>query len=375
MERTIESGLSGRENNFDLIRLFAAWLVLFSHSFDLLNRAGEDPTGLIFGGQARGGGLGVAIFFVISGFLVTRSVVTRSISQYLCSRALRIVPALAVVSAISVFVIGPLYSSLPPQDYFARTETWSYLLNTIIWPIRYTLPGVFTELPSASINGSLWTLQIECLFYLLLPVLAAVGLIKKWPMLSMFILVLGGFLIAVNVFGLKWTNQGPWLFIGCSTYSTLGNGAFFLAGSVMWLYRDKLVLDFRLAALGLILLTLVTYDPLRIALFRLVLPYCVIVVALSKPVLQDEMRKIGDLSYGFYIFAWPVQKILIVQFAGWISPYTLIALATPLTLVCAWASWHLVEKPFLALRDKRPPKVSTTRVPQFPHHAPSASIT
>ena len=127
----------GRDNNFNLIRIVAALVVLVTHSFALVGESIGMTIGLI----------AVDVFFIVSGFLVTASLLTRqSTIEFLWARALRIFPALLVMLLLTVFVLGPFFTSLPLSSYFSDRTTYDYLLkcSTLFTGVVYKLPGVFT---------------------------------------------------------------------------------------------------------------------------------------------------------------------------------------------------------------------------------------
>lgn len=144
-----------RDNNINFLRFIAASLVIWFHMASLL--AIPEP-------YIMGQGLGpiaVNIFFVLSGYLIAKSW-TRSSSfgSYLIRPIARIFPGLAVVILLSVFVMGPIVTSLPLGDYFADAGTWKYLSLIVLAPISNVLPGVFDANPLPyAVNGSLWTLR------------------------------------------------------------------------------------------------------------------------------------------------------------------------------------------------------------------------
>src|SRR5438046_7505696 len=114
----------GRDNNFNLVRLFAAGLVLVSHSWPLTATPGEPLERFA---DFSLGHLGVDVFFVVSGFLVTGSLLARStLGAFLRARALRIFPALVASAFGTALVIGPLVTQLPLGRYFAAWGTWRY---------------------------------------------------------------------------------------------------------------------------------------------------------------------------------------------------------------------------------------------------------
>jgi fucose 4-O-acetylase-like acetyltransferase len=167
-------------NNLDALRLFAAMLVLVGHSYIFMGVT--DP---IFLAAVPLGPLGVSIFFVISGYLVSESWDRDPDAvRFLARRALRIVPGLAVCIFLTAFLLGPALTTLPLSAYFKHPTVWDYLYNIGLY-ISYSLPGVFEKNRIAhSVNGSLWSLPVEFLLYL---VVALVGLLRgnRWVYLSL----------------------------------------------------------------------------------------------------------------------------------------------------------------------------------------------
>ena len=153
-----------RNNAFDLLRLFAALAVLYSHSFPLYGL--EEPT--ILGKTV--GTLAVAIFFAASGYLVTNSWnADKNINRFLQRRALRIFPGLAVAVIFTTFFAGAIDTNVTLSQYLTDTRTYAYLLNNLfLFASIPAPPGAFAGLPLEGANGSLWTLRYEVLMYLLL---------------------------------------------------------------------------------------------------------------------------------------------------------------------------------------------------------------
>jgi peptidoglycan/LPS O-acetylase OafA/YrhL len=123
----LERALERPENNILLIRFTAATLVVFSHSFPLAFGTGvaEPPAPLI---PTSFGTIGVSVFFVISGLLISRSYAERrQIWRFLWARVLRIYPALVVAVLFCAAVVGPLFTSLPVSDYLWRSATASFV--------------------------------------------------------------------------------------------------------------------------------------------------------------------------------------------------------------------------------------------------------
>jgi peptidoglycan/LPS O-acetylase OafA/YrhL len=158
---------SGRENNFNLLRVLAAIAVLFSHCFPL-TRGPEaaEPLNALLGHSL--GKVAVLIFFVISGFFVSQSFHRcASLSDFIAARVLRIYPGFIVVLVFGVVVIGAMTTAMPVNEYYSDPSTFIYVLNglTLKW-IQVGLPGVFLTNPYPfAVNGSLWTLFYEVLCY------------------------------------------------------------------------------------------------------------------------------------------------------------------------------------------------------------------
>src|SRR3989338_1002603 len=181
--KTIADYDHGRENNYHLIRLIAASLVIVAHSYYLSTSGESEPLRALIG-YKHFGEVGVQIFFVISGFLVTKSFLSRrdtDLVGYLEARVLRIFPALVVAVTFTVFVMGALATTVPLNDYFTHERTFSYLFNNAtLYREVHDLPGVFAANPYPNaVNGSLWSLFTEIRLYLLVAVLGVFGLLAQ----------------------------------------------------------------------------------------------------------------------------------------------------------------------------------------------------
>ncbi len=149
-----------RHNNFDFIRWLAATLVIISHEYAIHSRSDSEPLAALTHGFITFGALGVDVFFVISGFLVVRSMLERqSLAFFASSRVLRLAPGLSVALIFSAFVLGPLLTSLPIWTYFSRGDVYSYVFNNLVFVrSQWDLPGLFSHNPIPDVvNGSLWS--------------------------------------------------------------------------------------------------------------------------------------------------------------------------------------------------------------------------
>lgn len=324
-----------RHNNFDTLRIAAAVAVLISHAFPIAHGPGAiQPLGGISRGQTNLGSISVLIFFVISGYLIAQSFDRVPVAaRFLKARALRIFPALFVVLLLSVAVLGPAVTTLPLREYFAHPETLWYLPNNLsLYRMQYTLPGVFEHVPRGQpVNGSLWTLQYEFTMYLVVLALGVAGLLTRWVVLALWLVVL----------------LLDWRWIG-GDYMHFADP--FLAGTTLYLWRDRVPLDWRLALLCLVpIVASMQVGGFRLA-FSVFGAYLTLYIALSPSVRLPDLARWGDLSYGVYIFAWPVQQLAAFLLGPSVTWYWNIALSLPAVLALAWLSWHLVEKPALALK-------------------------
>ena len=156
-------------NSFDWLRLLAAAMVIHHHVYPLSGRAAP----MFFATDY--GALGVGIFFVISGYLVSGSLArSATLGDYLKKRLLRIEPGLMVALLVTALILGATVTTLPLGDYLTAPQVWLYVArNALLYPVDYALPGVFAANPfPAVVNGSLWTLRLEFSCYLLLALLA-----------------------------------------------------------------------------------------------------------------------------------------------------------------------------------------------------------
>ena len=329
-----------RDNNFTTIRIVLAWLVLYGHSYSVQKFPGiRDPLNQIFQGSIWVGEIAVNGFFAISGFLVAASLVKRGVVDYTISRVLRIFPALIICVFASVFLLGPLLTSLSLHDYFSDAQTWRYLGNALAFlKMEWTLPGVFERNTRDAINGSLWTLTVEVRCYLLLAALTFLGfrLNKIWANLLVFLVFAVGVLSyqSIPLLGtnLKWSRPA----------------LYFIIGVFLYLNRDKVYLDYRIAIFAAVIAFLSFGEDWFDYVFPPALIYLIFYLAYAtKPLSTDAV--FGDASYGIYIYAWPVQQIVAQSFPDQ-TPYFNTVVSSLIVIPLAWLSWHGLEKRVLTYK-------------------------
>ena len=341
--------MEGRKNNFDALRLVAAGAVVFSHSF-LIADGTQDHEPLIWltGNQCILGLTGVFVFFAISGFLVTQSFEqTGDPWRFLAKRALRIFPGLFVATVLSAFVLAPTVTTLWPSAFLGRPEPYEYVVgNTLLDQTVHELPGViFVNNPvGLEINGSLWTLRLEFAMYLMVLVL---GVLRQLSVRAALLLVAFG-MACLHFNMLDEFEKWGWFFALLSGWGWLV--AFFAAGMVLHKLRHTRVFDGRIALLALA--GLVLSVPLRqfILFFPLFGCYLALWLALTPRLPIIPAARFGDLSYGIYIYGWPVEQGVIWLLGGRAVWWQVFLLALPAAAALAFLSWHLVERPALRLK-------------------------
>ena len=333
-----------RDNNFDFLRVFAALMVVYGHGWILSTDSAPGLWGVPF---AR---IGLDIFFSISGYMVTGSWLrAASLRVFLAKRALRIFPGLIACVLLTVFVMGASVTRLPVGQYLSDPGTWRYLGNIVLHSTLY-LPGVFDGMKlGGPVNGSLWSLFPEALCYLTVPLL---GMLALRPRMA-----------ALGAGGVLAGSLGLWLFYGYAGEAFVLNGAdvkymlvqvpFFFFGALCRLLDDRFDHFFRtdFAMLGFTLNWMVSswYGWWNIPVEWFTLPYVVLCFGrLAMPVLRRAGR-FGDLSYGLYLYAFPVQQVIVATMPRNEHPILTCML---LTLPLAALSWRLVEAPALRWRTK-----------------------
>ena len=342
--QTLGQVSQGRENTFDFLRFFLASLVILSHSFAMLYNGtwyAYDPLLHWTRGQAAFGEVAVDGFFLISGFLITQSWErSRGMADYAKKRVLRILPALVVVLLITVFVLGPLATSLPLASYFHSPRTWVYfgMMGTKNLHLTDTLPGVFTHNPlQYRVNGSLWTIRCEAICYLLVAVLGLLGGLRR-PALVLLVSVAA---VAITVAGARHlATMGDW----ADSFRVL---IYFLWGMTFYLYRDVIPHSWALlvaSLTGIFVSDLVGILPYTLPLLG---AYALFYAAFRPAFGLQGFARHGDFSYGLYLYAFPIQQLLVTYFRHSLNAYTLSGAAFVIAGLCSVLSWHGVEKRWL----------------------------
>jgi peptidoglycan/LPS O-acetylase OafA/YrhL len=338
------------QNNFGLLRLSFALMVIVSHSIELVdgNRLRE-PLTQIFG-SVSSGEFGVDGFFLVSGYLITQSFETsRSTADYLWKRVLRIYPGFVVASLFSLLIVGPLsgadMSALTSRG-IARAAVYIGLLAPP------SLPNSFEGEHYPLLNGSMWTISYEFRSYLLIIIAGWLGLFRYRIVLLLLIATL---LIASILFTTEpdYFSNLEVAIVG-QLKPTLRFTALFLSGAAFYVFRDMIVYRNKLALVAAILLALGLLNEetaqLSIPIFA---GYLIFWLAfLPNTERFNQVNNKTDISYGTYLYAWPIQA-LAIRFIPGISPLLVLLITLVVATSLASLSWRYVEQPCLTFKRRR----------------------
>lgn len=333
-------------NSFDALRLAAAVMVFHSHMFALKGLP-EEPLPWL---RLLWSGVGLGTFFVISGYLVTNSVLRRpDLLQFLGRRAVRIMPGLTV-NVLFCVLLGAAVTTLSVRDYFAAPQTFEFLRGNVLLAfqdVQYNLPGVFSGNPSTAVNGSLWTLPYEIALYFF------VGFVvwaTRNSALRATLAVLGFagcFSLQLLQLSSRGINYEIHLWTTLQTIHLGAWGGLFFLGALMALAKDlRRSLTVICAAAAILF-----WGKTSSLALMLLLGGLVIAVGESKALRLPQ--RMGDLSYGIYLYAFPVQQA-VVMFIEDARLRTQYPMALAITFVLAYLSWRLVESPAMRLKGGLP---------------------
>jgi peptidoglycan/LPS O-acetylase OafA/YrhL len=329
-------------NNLNLIRLFAAFLVLYGHSFVFLGL--PEP---LFLSWTSLGPVALYIFFTISGYLIAESWDRDPhLGRYFIRRGLRIFPGLAICILLTIFVLGPLLTKLSLHDYFTHSNTWDYLRNIALY-IGYYLPGVFeTNHYPGVVNGSLWSLSVEFFMYI---VVAVIGFMRSNRWIYVALAISSALL---TYFWALQTQKIPVFYVTDLRYIFI-LGTYFWVGAVFYKFDLKQYLSLSVTSLAFVALFCLAAWPSILAVAAWILmPIVTFAFGFAYSPLLNRLIRTGDYSYGIYIYAFPVQQT-IASFYPKIPIGLYLLVCSFLTFILAILSWHFVEKYALSLKPRR----------------------
>lgn len=377
-----------RANGIGALRLLFAVVVVLSHSWQLVHR--DKPLGAESTyWQADLGALSVYGFFLLSGFLITGSAMSTSLPRYLWHRFLRIFPGYWVCLLVVACVIAPVLA-LDERGgvagLFASPHgPWQYLAGN--WTTGIRQPGINGLVNGANLNAPLWSLIYELTAYVVIALLAVTTLLRRAP----WLLVVGG-LVGYSSLVRDFVSQPSPVYASGEDVGLMHHGLagpFPLIGAYEWRYVAILGFLFAVGAAanryahripvhGLLALAALAlcYGTARVGgFFVFGLPafaYVVFYVAVAAPRFLHGVGVGRDYSYGIYIYGWPIQIMLLSFGTGFAGPWWFFGQSIIVTAFFAVASWHLVERPAMSLKNigRRPRPPAPIPAQRSPSDAP-----
>lgn len=326
-----------KSNNIDFVKYIAAVMVIIGHSFVIASRNLHGCFSFL-NSHIPFGAIGVAIFFFLSGFLVTRSMLhKKTAKKYFKVRVSRILPPLAIVILVTVFILGPCVTKLSLKKYLSNPGTYKYLLNIIL--IRqHFLPGVFEENPyPGAVNGSLWTLLFEFLCYIVTYVAYKLRLLRKgYVLIPIPLVIIGTIVLFVGAsrYGISYGYLGA-IVRPCICYY-IGMILFFYYE--YWISSKMLFLSMVLSVIGLLMHSIYIF-------MIFIVPILILNIGWGIPVsVNSKFADLGKYSYGIYLVAFPIQQLL-VYIWGNMNPFINSVLTVILSTFLGKLIFKYIESP------------------------------
>ena len=331
------------KNNFDFLRLLFAVLVVVHHCYPISGISEQDPLFYFSNGSLSYSYIGVRGFFIISGYLIFQSLMrSESISDYLVKRLLRIYPALLIVLLFTVIACAFVYEG-SFLSYLKSKSTWTYIpVNSSLIKLQHTINGVFASNPLENgVNGSLWTIGYEFSMYLfIIPFMFLKKKKQKTQVLVLAVIVVNFFIGRIAL-----GNYPNDLHIGVLSLNTWWHFALlFMTGSLLSVLKIE-SFPYRIpmmvvsSILFFVFMKASYFELLQYVLFP---PIVIIAGAGAVKGISSIGEKIGDVSYGTYIYSFPLQQLLMYYFQ--LTTIELVLISVPLSIFFGWISWHLIEK-------------------------------
>lgn len=343
-----------RENNFGALRIMAAFMVLSGHMAYFI---GVSPPSFLGQEIHR---LGVTILFLIAGYLITQSWISDPAPlRYTIKRFFRIWPPLAVFLFIATFLIGPFLSYLTWKEYYTHPQTLTYLQNSFFY-IQYVLPGVFSENPYPNaVNGSLWTLPVEVVMYILIPIFVSICRVKKdgTKRKSYYgLLIIAILFCAMDLLVRIFAPTARLVVYATDWVAALKLIPYYLIGMAFANPDLKKWLNLPFACFLILFVTSFHFSEIKMAfLSYFILPYFIFSIALAPTTFFSRFFAKYEISYGLYLYGFFIQQLIVYltqkyQISFSLTVYTIIC--TLITIIVSLFSYRYVEQPCLALSKK-----------------------
>lgn len=347
--RPLGDALSSRDNALNFVRLVLAVGVIWQHTFE--------TSGIKFNEMLAGlpGEWGVNGFFAISGYLIVTSRLRMRFGAYMWRRALRIFPAFLVALALTAAVFAPLSTVLTGRAYDLISAVGYFFRNVGLHIFQQSIGNTLAGAGHETWNSSLWTLEYEFICYLIVGGVFSLALTRKhllWTSLTLLAVSVAGLVIAYQDY-----EANEW---GSLAFFRLAS--FFAAGVVFAALKDKVLVGWALLPIPVIALAGLYFVDLAGLLGQL--PFAYLMLCLGA-VLPIRLCAENDISYGVYVYGYPVQQLLALSIGTSLGILGFFAASVVLAFALALLSWHLIEKQALKLKDlvpTRPPVRVADRV-------------
>ncbi|WP_348270022.1 acyltransferase [Edaphobacter paludis] len=340
---------SQRNHQFDLLRIFFATFVLLAHAPELTD--GNQKRELfvrLTHAPITFGGVGVNGFFLLSGFLIVKSWQQNpDLLNFLRNRFLRIVPGYLVAAFLSTLIVGLLAPGI--AHFFRHIDI--HCIKSILVLSSPATPPVLPGLPHPLVNGALWTIQYEVRCYILVALYGICGLFRR-PAIWLGTTVL----LLLSTITPALTSHFHWSKV---LYPILGDPAqvfrltaIYFVGGCFFLFRQQIRFRPHFAFVACaILLCIRTFNPSYIEMiFTVFGGYLMFYFGQMSLKSIQWMKNFPDISYGIYIYGWPVLSLWIWYRHG--SPWVAFLGSTAISFGLGWMSWHFIERPMLTLKRK-----------------------
>ena len=323
-------------NNLDLVRLIAACLVIYGHANAIVRpevSGGDWVASLLVFDYS--GSLAVKVFFFLSGLVVANSLLEKNnLLYFFIARAFRIIPGFFVVLIGSAFFLGPAISTQPFFDYVSNSQTLRYVWGGLLMQVNYDLPGVFKENPISAVNGSLWSIPYEVGAYWLLASVFALSVHRCRALaVALVVFVILDPLLPQRILSNPIPNPEIDSLAPC-----------FAFGALLALFKHDIKITPKLI-FGMLVLFFVFKSKVYAHYFFYGALFFGLLYFFSRPILI-AMRPRVDISYGVYLWGWPLQQSLVHFFPEMgVQLHRFVAIG--LACGAGWISWSFIEEPFV----------------------------
>ncbi len=326
----------------NFLKCICAYLVIFSHSYTIAQNL-PDPLSQYSHGIIDFGGIAVSVFFFFSGYYITKSIMKNGTEKFFRKRFSRLLPSLIVVILVTIFLLGPIFTTLSITQYFSNKNTYLYLLNCVFIPV-HSLPGVFeNNIFGSTINGALWTLSVEMLSYLYL------YLVKKFH----FLHVRKYLFIFVATILLCFIGDKLFCYLNLEILSSMIRPFLIFATSIfISLYEEKITCNLKFLIFAILLFVCLIF--LRDIVFMYVamvglFPYILYVFITLFKKCTLKIGLLEHLSYQIYLVGFPIQQVLVYLNGGDMNIFLNFTMSALLSTLFAYILYK-IETHILAFK-------------------------